>query len=242
MEPTPRELFLLSPFPHRLVTSQAIYGSITVDSINTPPQYPLVAAAVVGLALPFIAAYLISYAKPRIPAYDWAELKGVGAGDAEMKTDVGATEPEMGASLAPIATWNSYNIKYSIVGESACSLSVWWWSGVMPVFPSGDCLLFLNVPPHMHCVYVLRAAVAFTLTLVVFWPALTLPAGVFSLEYFTFYVALLMGWLIVASAIGILGPLVQYRSVIVGILGAWQRGEKPVVLATPSGKLGVTTE
>jgi hypothetical protein len=85
------------------------------------------------------------------------------------------------------------------------------------------------------------AAVAFTLLVAVLWPALTLPAGeVFSEGYFTFYVALCLGWLLASFAAVTLWPLLEYRVLLAGVFGAWSRGARPAVLATPSGKLQVS--
>jgi Na+/pantothenate symporter len=57
----------------------------------------------------------------------------------------------------------------------------------------------------------------FTAILVVAWPLLTLPAGVFSRSYFTFWVVLSLIWAVAATTIGIFLPFWESRASIVAI-------------------------
>jgi hypothetical protein len=54
--------------------------------------------------------------------------------------------------------------------------------------------------------------VTLTVIFIVLWPLLALPAGNFSLGYFTFWVVLSMMWGMVASLIIVLLPIWEYRS------------------------------
>lgn len=82
-------------------------------------------------------------------------------------------------------------------------------------------------------------AVGLTLVLMLVWPALTLPAGVWGTGYYWFYISLCLAWLLISTFYATFWPLVQYWSVITGVLGAWRSGSRPAVLATKSGKLEV---
>jgi urea-proton symporter len=53
-----------------------------------------------------------------------------------------------------------------------------------------------------------------TFILVVAWPLLTLPAGVFSKGYFTFWIIVAIVWVVVAALLTILLPLREYYTEI----------------------------
>ncbi|EFJ41619.1 hypothetical protein VOLCADRAFT_68028, partial [Volvox carteri f. nagariensis] len=57
-----------------------------------------------------------------------------------------------------------------------------------------------------------------TLILLVLWPILALPAGVFSEAYFTFWVMVALVWGIVASAVCIMLPVIEASDVVVAVL------------------------
>ncbi|KAL6642363.1 hypothetical protein ACP70R_020544 [Stipagrostis hirtigluma subsp. patula] len=57
--------------------------------------------------------------------------------------------------------------------------------------------------------WIVKWGVAFTVVIAVVWPALSLPAGRFSLGYFTFWAAVAIAWGTVASAVIIVLPLVE---------------------------------
>lgn len=58
-----------------------------------------------------------------------------------------------------------------------------------------------------------------TLVLLILWPILALPAGVFSQSYFTMWVVIALIWGLLASACCILYPIVEAGSHILNILG-----------------------
>jgi len=58
----------------------------------------------------------------------------------------------------------------------------------------------------------------FTLVLIVVWPLLTLPAGVFSKGYFTFWVILSIIWGLLATIVGIFLPLYEAKEVLSEVL------------------------
>ncbi|GAB2272961.1 urea active transporter [Dionaea muscipula] len=70
--------------------------------------------------------------------------------------------------------------------------------------------------------WIVKWGVGFTLVIVVLWPALILPAGVFSLKYFTFWVVVAIAWGTVGSAVIIALPLMEswstIRSIFAGML------------------------
>jgi SSS family transporter len=57
-----------------------------------------------------------------------------------------------------------------------------------------------------------------TLVLVILWPLLTLPAGVFSKSYFTFWVILSIIWALLATVVGIVLPFWESKEAIGAIL------------------------
>lgn len=61
-------------------------------------------------------------------------------------------------------------------------------------------------------------AIGLTLLIFVLWPLLTLPAGIFSRGYFSFWIGLAMTWGTAAAAIVIFFPLIQGRQVFINVL------------------------
>ncbi len=59
---------------------------------------------------------------------------------------------------------------------------------------------------------------ALSLLLLVVWPLLTLPAGIFSKSYWTFWVILAMVWGLIATFICILLPLWEAKGAIATII------------------------
>lgn len=57
--------------------------------------------------------------------------------------------------------------------------------------------------------WILKWGVGFTFVIVVLWPALSLPAKVFSLEYFTLWAVVAIAWGTIGSAVIILMPLIE---------------------------------
>lgn len=57
--------------------------------------------------------------------------------------------------------------------------------------------------------WILKWGIGFTFVIVVAWPALSLPAKVFNLEYFTFWAVIAIAWGTIGSAVIILLPLIE---------------------------------
>ncbi|KAI5076039.1 hypothetical protein GOP47_0008895 [Adiantum capillus-veneris] len=57
--------------------------------------------------------------------------------------------------------------------------------------------------------WILKWGIGFTLVIVVLWPALSLPAKVFSLEYFTLWTVVAIAWGTIGSAVIIFLPLIE---------------------------------
>src|SRR5687767_7095695 len=57
-----------------------------------------------------------------------------------------------------------------------------------------------------------------TAVLIILWPLLTLPAGVFSKSYFTFWVVLSLVWGLLATAVGIILPFWESKEAIADII------------------------
>ncbi|KAL9274076.1 Urea-proton symporter DUR3-like protein [Drosera capensis] len=66
--------------------------------------------------------------------------------------------------------------------------------------------------------WIVKWGVGFTLVIVVLWPALSLPAGVFSLKYFTFWAVIAIAWGTIGSAVIIALPLMESWSTISSVL------------------------
>ena len=84
-----------------------------------------------------------------------------------------------------------------------------------------------------------------TAVLIVIWPLLTLPAGVFSKSYFTFGVILSILWALLATAIGVLLPFWESREAIVSICkGLFCGGgrEQPGLTSYPAPSFGKQPE
>lgn len=74
-----------------------------------------------------------------------------------------------------------------------------------------------------------------SITLVVIWPLLALPAGVFSQGYFTFWVALSITWGLLATIVSTVLPLWEARASLVTILGNLFTCTTPTVEEEASG-------
>lgn len=57
--------------------------------------------------------------------------------------------------------------------------------------------------------WILKWGIGFTFVIVVAWPALSLPAKVFNLQYFTFWAVIAIAWGTIGSAVIILLPLIE---------------------------------
>ncbi|XP_072961915.1 urea-proton symporter DUR3 isoform X2 [Typha angustifolia] len=66
--------------------------------------------------------------------------------------------------------------------------------------------------------WIIKWGVAFTVIIVILWPVLSLPAGRFSLGYFTFWAAIAIAWGTIASVVIIIMPLVESWDTIKDIL------------------------
>lgn len=86
-----------------------------------------------------------------------------------------------------------------------------------------------------------------TLVLVVMWPLLTLPAGVFSKSYFTFWVILSILWALIATVIGFVLPFWESRETIGAIFsgmccGATAGRNEAGLQSYPAASFGKTPE
>ncbi|CAM9958423.1 unnamed protein product [Choristocarpus tenellus] len=76
--------------------------------------------------------------------------------------------------------------------------------------------------------WIIKFGITFTLIIVLLWPVLSLPAGVFTEGYFGFWVALSMIWGLVATFIIVFLPLFEslsaIKAVVVGICGGGKKG------------------
>ncbi|KAL9263343.1 Urea-proton symporter DUR3-like protein [Drosera capensis] len=66
--------------------------------------------------------------------------------------------------------------------------------------------------------WIIKWGLGFTLVIVVLWPALSLPAGAFSLKYFTFWAVVAIAWGSIGSAVIIAMPLMESWSTIQYVL------------------------
>ena len=71
--------------------------------------------------------------------------------------------------------------------------------------------------------WIMKFGLGFTVVIVILWPVLSLPAGVFSEGYFNFWVALSIIWGLVATAFVVFLPLWESREgmarVLLGVCG-----------------------
>ncbi|KAH7298838.1 hypothetical protein KP509_25G060900 [Ceratopteris richardii] len=83
----------------------------------------------------------------------------------------------------------------------------------------------LSLDAHFRCYS--SVAMGLTVLLVVVWPVLTVPAGVFSKGYFGFWIMLSIIWALVATFICIFLPLIESQKIICEILKAIFLGHRP---------------
>jgi hypothetical protein len=197
-----------------VVAAQALLGA--VNAITLADSYAVLAGSTTAIALPFLVAGAVSWWRPDA-AFAWESLAAVGDAAA---VDAAAVDADAAGGGGE-----------GKAAEKAAAAAAEAGAPAPPPLRAFD---------RYNAAYA-AVAVAFTLLVGVVWPALTLPAGeVFSEGYFTFYVALCLGWLLASFAAVTLWPLLEYRALLAGVFGAWSRGARPAVLATPSGKLQVS--
>ncbi|CAL8469194.1 g8735 [Coccomyxa elongata] len=103
-------------------------------------------------------------------------------------------------------------------------------------------------PAAMAYAYKMTWIWAGCLSVVVFvlWPLLTLPAGVFSQSYFTFWIVLMMIWGFLAALVVIFYPLIEAREIFYAIFGfgplAKRRRECRAINNSPNGHAIGATE
>merc|ERR1719162_1908171 len=73
----------------------------------------------------------------------------------------------------------------------------------------------------------------FTIMMVIVWPLLSIPAGVFTKDYWAFWVFISMGWAFTATVTIISLPLYESREAILGVF-MFMLGRKRVGKAEPS--------
>jgi urea-proton symporter len=78
---------------------------------------------------------------------------------------------------------------------------------------------------------------ALTVTLLIVWPLLALPAKVFPLGYWTFWVILAIIWGLLASVVCIGLPLWEARDALLGITKALVTCSLPKAPSTPEGSM-----
>lgn len=80
--------------------------------------------------------------------------------------------------------------------------------------------------------WIMKYGLAFTIVIVIVWPILSLPAGVFSKSYFSFWVGLSVVWGVVATAVLVFLPLFESFTDLMGVLyGIFEIGDY-----VPTGK------
>merc|ERR1719191_1644198 len=67
----------------------------------------------------------------------------------------------------------------------------------------------------------------FTITMVVIWPLLTIPAGVFTRDYFAFWVFISLAWGFSATLVIVILPIYESLDSIMGVVFAMMGKEKP---------------
>ncbi|KAL8150514.1 hypothetical protein V2J09_020322 [Rumex salicifolius] len=65
--------------------------------------------------------------------------------------------------------------------------------------------------------WIVKWGIGFTAVIIVLWPALSLPAGVFSVGFFTFWTVIAIAWGTIGSAVIIVLPITESWSTIAGI-------------------------
>ncbi|XP_062172280.1 urea-proton symporter DUR3 [Alnus glutinosa] len=74
--------------------------------------------------------------------------------------------------------------------------------------------------------WIVKWGVGFTVLIVILWPVLSLPAGVFSKGYFTFWAVIAMAWGTIGSAVIIVLPLIESWGTIQSIFMAMFTNDK----------------
>lgn len=89
--------------------------------------------------------------------------------------------------------------------------------------------------------WIMRMGMGFTFVIVLAWPLLSLPAGVFDKGYFNFWVALSIIWGIVATLFVVLLPLYESKDSIVQVFGGLCGGASSTVSEKPKAAAGGKT-
>ena len=86
--------------------------------------------------------------------------------------------------------------------------------------------------------WIMKIGLAFTAVIVIAWPVLSLPAGVFSEGYFHFWVALSIIWGLVSTLFVVFLPLYESKDAIVNVFKGMFGG---AAAAAPEGKTAEET-
>lgn len=87
------------------------------------------------------------------------------------------------------------------------------------------------------CRFTTRYGTALAVVLVVVWPLLALPAGVFSKGYFTFWTIIAIIWGVLASAAMIFLPIWESKDDILEVAGNIASGKKNVPATADEAKV-----
>merc|ERR1719313_1780304 len=74
----------------------------------------------------------------------------------------------------------------------------------------------------------------FTIVMVIIWPVLSIPAGVFTKDYFAFWVFISLAWGFSATLVIVILPIYESMDSIMGVVFAMMGKEKPQKKAKPA--------
>ncbi|CAM9695611.1 unnamed protein product [Phaeothamnion confervicola] len=94
--------------------------------------------------------------------------------------------------------------------------------------------------------WIMKYGIGFTIICVILWPILSLPAGVFSMGYFKFWVGISCVWALAAAFITVFMPLFESRkeigATLMGIMTCGAASPAPAKKAEPEVAMGAETK
>jgi urea-proton symporter len=204
-----------------LVTCAMTEGSISVDNLGA--DYPMLAGNVAALTVSLIVTTIMSYIYPQ--NFDWDIMRN----GIEMIEDDGTDK--LAEEGADSAEGLEKALTYA-TGTALCSSTVGGLNcrTVCVAYRASGKFATAHCARHDTCCcrHTTRYGTALALLLVVVWPALSLPVGVFSKGYFVFWTIIAIVWGLLSSAAMIFLPVWESKDGILTVLKNMIAGKKTV--------------
>jgi hypothetical protein len=190
-----------------VLTAHGLTGKVTIDTLGG--DYPMLAGNLVAICLSGIICVVLSYMKPQ--NYNWAEMRDIPLGGWRG----GAWGWQSPALVERAAGLPPAGLPRFLTRRGRCPLP----TPAVEDDPMAFAAEGEDSPEALTKAlrWTWMTGGALTLALVLMWPLLSLPAGVFNRGYFTMWIVIAMIWGLCASFCCIFAPIWESRKHIAKI-------------------------